>query len=96
MEKDYIRHLGDEPCGYGFEQIVSRFGRMLSRLNRERDERNRGLVVIAESSYRQNIEALAQRIRVEGHRWGQLHNVTDIPYFAQPGTPGCCSWRTSS
>ena len=82
MEKDYIRHLGDEPYGHGFEQIVSRFDRMLSRLNRERDERNRGLVVLAESSYRQNIEALAQRIRVEGHRWGQLHNVTDIPYFA--------------
>ena len=82
MEKDYVRSIGDEPYGHGFEQIVNRFDRMLSRLNRERDERNRGLVVIAESSYRQNLEALAQRIRVEGHRWGQLHNVTDIPYFA--------------
>ena len=82
MEKEYIKQSGDEPYGHGFEQIVSRFDRMIDRVNGDRDERNRGLVVIAESSYRRNLEALARRIRAEGHRWGQLHNVTDIPYFA--------------
>ena len=50
MEKEYIEYIGDEPYGYGFEQIVSRFDFMLGRVNRERDERNRGLVVLAESS----------------------------------------------
>lgn len=82
MEKEFISQTDDEPYGHGFEQIVNRFDLMIGRVNRERDERNRGLVVIAESSYRRNIEALARRIRTEGHRWGQLHNVTDIPYFA--------------
>ena len=55
---------------------------MLARVNRERDERNRGLVVLAESSYRENLEALARKIWAQGHRWGQMHNIADIPYFA--------------
>ena len=55
---------------------------MLARVNRERDERNRGLVVLAESSYRENLEALARKIWSRGHRWGQMHNIADIPYFA--------------
>ena len=82
MEKAFILESDDEPYGHGFEQIVNRFDRMIARVNRDRDEGNRGLVVIAESSYRRNIEALARRIRAEGHRWGQLRHVTDIPYFA--------------
>ena len=82
MEKKYIEDEGDDPYGQGFEQVVSRFDLMLARVNRERDERNRGLVVLAESSYRENLEALARRIWAQGHRWGQMHNIADIPYFA--------------
>ncbi|MEX2228765.1 MAG: DUF3800 domain-containing protein [Dehalococcoidia bacterium] len=82
MEKDYITRQGDDPYGVGFEQIVNRFDLMLSRVNRERDERNRGLVVMAESSYRENLETLARRIWAQGHRWGQMHNIADIPYLA--------------
>ena len=82
MEKEYISQNEEERYGHCFEQIVNRFDLMIGRVNRERDERNRGLVVIAESSYRRYLEALARRIRMEGHRWGQLHHVTDIPYFA--------------
>ncbi len=82
MEKEYIASTSDEPYEHGFEQIVSRFDRMLTRVNRERDERNRGLVVLAESSYRENLEILARTIWSRGHRWGQVHNIADIPYFA--------------
>ena len=73
--------VGD-PYEHGFEQIVSRFDYMLSRVNRERDERNRGLVVLAESSYRENLEALARQVWAVGHKWGEVHNIADIPYFA--------------
>ncbi|GMV84572.1 MAG: hypothetical protein AMXMBFR80_04300 [Dehalococcoidia bacterium] len=79
MEKT---HVEGDPYERGFEQIVSRFDFMLSRVNRERDERNRGLVVLAESSYRENIEALARQIWAQGTRWGEMHNIADIPYFA--------------
>lgn len=65
----------------GFEELVNRFDRMLQRLYRDGD-RQRGMIVAAESSYRQNLEVLARRIAKEGHRWGQSRNLADIPYFA--------------
>ena len=60
----------------------SRFDRMLARIHRERDEQQRGLIVVAESSYRENLEILARKIAEQGHRWGDIHNLADIPYFA--------------
>ena len=79
MEKAY---LSENPYERGFEEIISRFDRMLVRLHREREEQQRGLVIVAESTYRENLEILAQRIAEEGHRWGDIHNLADIPYFA--------------
>lgn len=78
MEKQYI--LGDA-YDRGFEEIVSRFDRMLSRFGRDGNTQ-RGLIVAAESSYRQNLETLARKIARDGHRWGRTHNLADIPYFA--------------
>ncbi len=70
-----------DPYERCFEELLNRFDRMVSRVNRERDEKNRGLIVLAESSYRENLEVVASRIAKEGHRWGQLRNLADIPYF---------------
>lgn len=81
MEKEHLVE-GDDPYERGFEQVVNRFDKMLARHNRTQDEVNRGLVVLAESSYRENLERLARTIWSKGHRWGRLHNMADIPYFA--------------
>lgn len=82
MEKEYIASIGSDPYEYGFEQIVSRFDMLVTRVNRERGEDNRGLVVIAASAYQRNLERFARTIWSQGHRWGQLYNMADIPYFA--------------
>ena len=74
--------MNENPYEYGFEQVVSRFDQMLSRGWHDREERQRGLVVIAESSYRENLERLAHKIWSEGHKWGNTYNMADIPYFA--------------
>ena len=79
IEKETIQ--GD-PYERGFEEIINRFDRMVSRVSRERQENHRGLIVVAESSYRHNLELLAGKIAREGHRWGEVHNLADIPYFA--------------
>ena len=71
-----------DPYERGFEEVVSRFDRMISRISRERDEKQRGLIVVAESNYRNNLELLANKIAREGHRWGETYNLADIPYFA--------------
>ncbi len=67
-----------------FEEIVSRFDQMMTRFNDagSPDNRQRGLIVVAQSSYRANLELLASRIAEQGHRWGETHNLADIPYFA--------------
>ena len=79
MEKTAVP---ENPYERGFEEIINRFDRMLARIHRERDDPQRGLIVVAESSYRENLEILARRIAEEGHRWGDIHNLADIPYFA--------------
>ncbi len=84
MEKSFLG--GDDPYERGLEEIVNRFDRMLARVLRDRGEQQRGLIVIAESSYRENLRALAAKIWSEGHRWGEIHNMADVPYFAPSGT----------
>jgi Protein of unknown function (DUF3800) len=79
MEKSF---LTDPPYERGLEEIASRFDRMIRRISNERNEDQRGLVVIAESSYRENLVTFARRIWREGHRWGSLRSMADIPYFA--------------
>ena len=74
--------LSDDPYDRGFEEIISRFDRMLARELRDRGEPQRGLVILAESSYRENLERLARSIWSLGHRWGEIHNQADVPYFA--------------
>ena len=64
----------------GFEEIVSRFDRLLSKILRDTAEDQRGLIVVTESCYRENLELLANRIAAEGHRWGSIRNLADIPY----------------
>ena len=79
MEKSFI---DGDPYERGFEEIVNRFDRMLQNDFKDTGERQRGLVIVAESSYRENLELLAERIATQGHRWGEVHNLADIPYFA--------------
>ena len=74
--------MTSDPYERGFEEIVSRFDMLLSRIHRDLGEDQRGLIITAESSYRNNLESLARRIANEGHRWGSVHNLADIPYFA--------------
>lgn len=69
----------------GFEEIVSRFDQMLGRFY-EQNNQQRGLIVVAESSYRENLELLARQIAERGHRWGETRNLADIPYFAPAGS----------
>lgn len=73
--------IGDrDPYEVAFEDLVSRFDLMLARLHAMGDTQ-RGLVIVAESSYRDRLETLGDRILREGTQWSQTHNLTDIPFF---------------
>lgn len=86
VEKKLVEVRKEDPYEHAFEDLISRFDLFLSRVNRqmvaEGKDEQRGLIVLAESSYQKAIALLARRLKEKGTRWGILHNVSDIPLFA--------------
>lgn len=86
IEKKVAQARGIDPYEQSFEDLISRFDLFMSRVNRisaaENKEEQRGLIVLAQSTYQKTLGLLAQRFKKEGTRWGLLHNITDIPFFA--------------
>jgi len=87
VEKRYAEHRLEDPYERAFEDIISRFDLFLTRTNaqavNEGREEQRGLIVLAESSYQRTIGVLARRLQqAGGTRWRTLRNVADIPLFA--------------
>ena len=80
VDKEGITHR--DPYEAAFEDVISRFDRMLSRRHR-RGDRQRGLVVVAESNYRERLETLGDRILREGTQWSRTNNLADIPLFTR-------------
>lgn len=70
----------DDPMELAFEHAISRFDRMLGRFHKAGNTQ-RGLVVLDESAYETSLQALATQFRVAGHKWGHLHNITEVPLF---------------
>jgi hypothetical protein len=70
----------NDPMEYAFEQISNRFDRMLGRLHKAGDTQ-RGQIVLDKSSYETSLQALAINFRRDGHRWGQTHNLAEVPFF---------------
>jgi hypothetical protein len=69
-----------DPMEYAFEQICNRFDRFLGRLH-QAGNTQRGLIILDESSYETSLQGLTRDFRIDGHRWGQLYNFTDVPFF---------------
>lgn len=69
-----------DPMNVAFEQVVSRFDQMLTRMHRRRDTQ-RGLIILDKSSYETSLQTLATTYRNEGHTWGRLQNIAEVPLF---------------
>lgn len=86
VEKAFSDLRNEDPYERAFEDLISRFDLFMSRTNRQASvegrEEQRGLIVLAESSYEKTLALLARRLRQQGTRWHNLHNVTDVPLFA--------------
>ena len=80
IEKSYLR-AGEDAYERSLEQILSRFDRFLGRMYRETGQSDKGLVVIADSQYRERLEVVARQLADEGTQWGELRNIVDIPFF---------------
>lgn len=80
IEKVFLNE-SEDPYERALEEILSRFDHFIGRLFNERNERDRGLIVIADSSYRERLEWFAHQLTSKGTRWGELHAIDDIPFF---------------
>jgi hypothetical protein len=74
--------IREEPYERAFEDLTSRFDLFLRRINATAGEyEQRGIIAVAESSYRRNLEILGERFRGGSTRWGQLRSISDVPFF---------------
>ena len=72
---------GEDEYLYAFESLIRRFDSFLGRMYKQDAERQRGLLIIAESEFRRRIESLALKVMSEGTRWGELYNLAEVPLF---------------
>ena len=72
---------GENEYLYALESIARRFDEFLRRQYRLESDPQRGLIIVAESQFRQRIEALALRIQQQGTRWGEIWNLSELPLF---------------
>jgi hypothetical protein len=65
-----------------YEEISSRFDLYLSRINTDKRNKERGLIVLDRCSYESGLQNLATKIRREGNRWGSYTaNICEVPLF---------------
>lgn len=80
IEKAWLPN--EEPYYRAFEDLVSRFDLFLRRINSQSGgPEQRGIIAVAESSYRDNLEVLVERFRGGGTRWGQVRALAEVPFF---------------
>lgn len=81
VEKDASLY-GENAVKAATEQVCKRFDTFLVRRATENDDKQRGLLVFAESHYQQRAKLWVRGFRELGTQWGILYNLSDIPYFA--------------
>jgi hypothetical protein len=71
---------GGDGLNLAFEDLCQRFDIYLSRLNAE-GERQKGLLILDDSSYETTLQELANNFRQIGTQWGSVKHLSDTPFF---------------
>jgi Protein of unknown function (DUF3800) len=69
-----------DPVEFAFEQLCSRFDYFLQRQTRD-GKAERGLIILDRSTQETRLQDLALTFRRDGHSWGKLRNIVDVPFF---------------
>ena len=73
---------GEDHYARAFEDLVSRFDLFVRRYNATAGQgEHRGIIAVAESSYRANLEVLGERFRGGSTRWGAVRTLSEVPFF---------------
>jgi hypothetical protein len=84
VEKSATVH-GERAVALATEEVCKRFDRFLQREHEEHQNSQRGLLIFAEGRFHQRARLWVEDFRELGTRWGAIHNLSDIPYFASAG-----------
>ena len=71
---------GRDPMEVAFEDLCSRFDLFLTRLSTAGD-RQRGLIILDESTHETTLQEMSRNFRLIGTRWGNIRNLADTPLF---------------
>ncbi len=71
----------DNPSEHTFEQVSSRSDHYLTRLFVHHKQQARGIIVCDDSGYEKNLQRLTTLYRTDGHTWGKLRNLVEVPMF---------------
>ena len=71
---------GLDPMKLAFEDLCQRFNSYLAKVNADGD-RQKGLLILDESSYETSLQELAKNFRKIGTQWGSVKHLADIPFF---------------
>ena len=63
-----------------FEDLCQRFDIYLSKMNAE-GERQKGLLILDDSSYETTLQELSRNFRKSGTQWGNVKHLADTPFF---------------
>jgi hypothetical protein len=75
------RYSGQDIAQVAFEQLSNRFDQFLGRLYREKQDRQRGLILFDRSSSEARIQTLAREFKYTGHSFGVTRNFAEVPVF---------------
>lgn len=71
----------EDPVYYSFEELAIRFDRYLTRLHKNKEDSQRGIIIFDKSTYEETLQGLATNFRTIGHKWGVLNNLSEVPLF---------------
>ena len=80
IERNWLP-AGEDEYLFAIESVARRFDGYLQRRAGVEAVAQRGIIVAAESQFRQRIETLALRIQQEGTRSGEVGNLAEVPLF---------------
>jgi hypothetical protein len=79
---------GRDPMEIAFEDLCSRFDKLLWRL-RDNGDNQRGMIVLDESTYETTLQKLTRDFRTLGTRWNVIRNIVDVPFFVDSRASRC-------
>jgi hypothetical protein len=82
---------GLDPMEIAFEDLTSRFDMMLYHAPQKdkRLDRQRGIIILDESTYETTLQKLARDFRLQGTRWSAIHDIVDVPLFVDSKASRC-------